>query len=108
MVNKTYNAVVERNVVWSGEFASEPYECGWAREAIIFIRSLKGGSSTTCRVQISADGIRWCDEGSIIKLPQNSGETTWCRVSHFGNWLRVVGDMGKDEVTVLVTLSLKS
>jgi len=108
MVNKTYNAVVERNVVWAGEYASEPYECGWAREAIFFIRSLKGGSSTTCRVQISADGIRWCDEGNCFELPKNTDETTLCRVKHFGNWLRIAGDTGKDEVTVLVTLSMKS
>ena len=108
MVNKTYNAVVERNVVWEGEFATEPYECGWAREAIIFIRSLRGGSTARCRVQISADGMRWCDEGSDFDLPRAEGETTWCRVAHFGNWLRVVGNTGDETTTVLVTLSLKS
>ena len=108
MVNKTYNAVVERNVVWAGDFATEPYECGWAREAIFFVRSLQGGSAAHCRVQISADGMHWCDEGSIMELPRKADETTWCRVSHFGNWLRVAGNTGKDAVTVLVTLSMKA
>ena len=108
MVNKTYNAVVERNVVWNGDFTTEPYECGWAREAIFFIRSLKGGTTAQCKVQISADGMHWCDEGSVFSLPKKAEETTLCRVLHFGNWLRIAGTTGKDAITVLVTLSLKS
>ena len=108
MVNKTYSAVVERNVTWVGDFATEPYECGWAREAIFFVRSLQGGSGALCKVQISADGMRWCDEGSVFELPRTAGETTWCRVAHFGNWLRIAGSTGKDPVTVLVTLSMKA
>ncbi len=108
MVNTSSNAVVERNVTWSGEFASEPYECGWAREALFFVRSLRGGSRGVARVQISADGMRWCDEGTTVDLPRAEGETTWCRVARFGNWLRVTGDAGGEAVTVLVTLSLKS
>lgn len=108
MVNKTYNAVIERNIVWNGDFATEPYECGWAREAIFFIRSLQGGSKARCRVQISADGMHWCDEGSFISLPQKESESSWCRILNFGNWLRIVGDTGSEAVKVLVTLSLKS
>ena len=34
-------AVLVRGDAWQGAFASEPYEAGWAREAVIFVRLLK-------------------------------------------------------------------
>ena len=33
-VRRSYTAIVERNVRWEGEFATEPYEAAWASEAI--------------------------------------------------------------------------
>jgi hypothetical protein len=119
MVQTSYNAIVERNILWNGPFASEPYECGWAKEAIFFVRALgvktpgaasdpDETSAVKAKVQISADGIRWNDEGSAFVLPQAEDQTTFCRVSHFGNWLRIVGDTAGLELKVLVTLSLKS
>ncbi|MEW6550369.1 MAG: DUF6385 domain-containing protein [Spirochaetota bacterium] len=112
MTNTSYNAVVERNVLWNGPFASEPYECGWAREAIVFVRALAvanpGGRAVEARIQISPDGIRWIDEGGSFILPQAEGQTTFRRVAHFGNWLRIAGDASGVEMKVLVTLSLKA
>ncbi len=106
MVRRSYTAVVERNVEWQGKFASEPYEAGWASEAIFFIRILKGsGNHAAAKVQITPDGMHWCDEGTTVTLP-DEGETTSCKVSHFGNWLRLTGEV-ETPVTVLVTLSLK-
>jgi len=66
-----YTVTIERNRVFQGEFTTEPYECGWASEAIFFIRKLETTGRTLgakLRVQISADGIRWCDEGTILRL----------------------------------------
>jgi len=112
MINTSYNAIVERNIVWNGAFATEPYECGWAKEAIFFVRALSiaapAGTVGTVKVQISPDGIRWIDEGSSFVLPQAEGDTSFCRVSHFGNWLRIIGNTAGAELKVLVTLSLKS
>lgn len=106
MVKRSYTAVVERNTEWGGAFASEPYEAGWASEAIFFIRALEGsGNGATARVQITPDGMHWCDEGATMMLP-DKGETTCCKVSHFGNWLRITGE-ARTPVKVLVTLSLK-
>ena len=106
MIKRSYNAVVERNVEWRGAFSSEPYETGWASEAIFFVRSLQGsGVGTVAKVQITPDGIHWTDEGTTISLPAE-GETTFCKVSHFGNWLRIAGETTA-AVKVLVTLSLK-
>lgn len=106
MVRRSTNAIVERNVVWNGAFETEPYEAGWASEAVFFVRSLEGGAEdSVARVQITPDGMHWCDEGTTIALPA-AGETTFCKVTNFGNWLRLVGSTEKP-VTVLVTLSLK-
>jgi hypothetical protein len=106
MVRRSVNAVVERNVVWSGPFETEPYEAGWASEAVFFVRSLKGGGGgAVARVQITPDGMHWCDEGTALALP-GAGETTFCKVTNFGNWLRLAGATEKP-ITVLVTLSLK-
>ena len=40
MLPHNATAVVARNETWTGKSASEPYECGWAREAIVFLRAL--------------------------------------------------------------------
>lgn len=125
MVNTSYTAIVERNVSWEGLFSTEPYECGWAKEAIFFIRALDAtaeagagagadagdGSEAApgeARIQISPDGIRWIDEGSVFSLPGAADQATFCRVSHFGNWLRVAGNTGARKLRVLVTLHLKA
>ena len=106
MVRKSYNAVVERNVEWHGVFSTEPYEAAWASEAIFFIRSLEGsGNGSMAKVQITPDGMHWCDEGTTIILPDH-GETTFCKVGHFGGWVRLVGET-TSSMKVLVTLSLK-
>lgn len=105
MVRRSYNAIIERNVEWNGAFETEPYEAGWAREAIFFIRSLEGEGRGEARVQITPDGMRWVDEGTKVQLP-GEGEVTFCRAAHFGNWLRLVGSTSRP-LKVLVTLTLK-
>lgn len=104
-MRKSFNAVVERNVEWSGPFETEPYEVGWASEAVFFIRSLAGSSGAAARAQITPDGMFWCDEGTEVSLPKE-GEVTFCKVTNFGNWLRLVGETD-EPIKVLVTLSLK-
>ena len=39
-MRESHTAVVERNVVLEGPFATEPYEVAWASEAIYFLRVL--------------------------------------------------------------------
>ena len=108
----SYTAAVERNQIWNGPFVSEPYEAAWAREAIFFVRALQTGPSQPpieARVQISPDGIRWCDEGTQFTLPSAADEVTFARVSHFGGWLRIAGEVpGGSTITVIVYLTLKA
>ena len=109
-VRRSYTATIERNVVWRGDFATEPYECGWASEAIFFVRALDAtaGCEGLARAQISADGMRWVDEGAAMRLPTRADEVAFCRVSHFGGWLRLAGEIAEGEsLTVLVSLALK-
>ncbi|MCZ6631820.1 MAG: hypothetical protein O7G87_00315 [bacterium] len=40
LLRKSHTAVMERNQIWSGSFETEPYEAGWASEAIFFVRTL--------------------------------------------------------------------
>lgn len=109
MSRQVYTAVVERNVTWEEVFATEPYEAGWAAEALIFIRALKSGASGhSAAVQVSPDGIRWLDEGARIKIPERKDGLTMARVTHFGNWLRLAGELPPGEsCRVIVYFVLK-
>ena len=111
MLPENLTAVIARNESWTGETATEPYEAGWAREAIVFVRALKApkGRLPKARIEISADGMHWCPEGSEFDLPAAKDAVTFQRLSHFGNFLRVAATLPDGaEITVLVTLHLKA
>lgn len=111
MLPENLTAVVARNESWTGESATEPYEAGWAREAIVFVRALKQptGPLPKARVEISADGMHWCPEGSEFELPASKDSVTFQRLGHFGNFLRIGATLPEgSEITLLVTLHLKA
>ncbi|MGX1791063.1 hypothetical protein ACWIGM_30245 [Bosea sp. NPDC055332] len=111
MLPENLTAVVARNETWTGEAATEPYEAGWAKEAIVFVRALKEpkGQLPKARIEISADGMHWCREGSEFDLPAAKDAVTFQRLAHFGNFLRVGATLPDGaEITVLVTLHLKA
>jgi len=66
-----------------------------ASEALFFVRLLEGDvpAGASARVQISPDGIRWCDEGTELQLPASPDELTFARVREFGGWLRLSGTL---------------
>ena len=111
MLAQNIAAVVCRNERWAGACATEPYECGWAREAIVFVRALAPPSlppGTVARVQISPDGMNWADEGTTLALPQAAQELRFARVLQFGGWLRLAAELPEGAaITLLVTLHLK-
>lgn len=111
MLPENLTAIVARNETWTGPSATEPYECGWAREAIVFVRALRTpkGKLPKARIEISADGMHWAPEGSVFELPAATDAVTFQRVAHFGAFLRVAADVPDGaEITVLVTLHLKA
>ena len=111
MMRRSFTAVIARNENWTGEVATEPYECAWAGEAIFFIRALDARGTlraAKARVQISPDGIHWVDEGTSVAMPAKVGQLTYCRVTHFGGYLRILAKIPpRASIKVLVSLSLK-
>ena len=91
MLRQSYTAVVERAHPLCGEFSTEPYEAGWAREALVFFKVRDGfshGAEVHARIQISPDGIDWVDEGTVLPVIRGKG-LYFAKVTNFGNWLRV-------------------
>lgn len=110
MLRESLTAVIARNETWSGASATEPYEAGWATEAVFFVRALKAGkgAATQAHVEISPDGMRWIREGTSLALPSAVDDLAVARVRHFGNWLRLACHLPDEaEATVLVSLHLK-
>jgi hypothetical protein len=107
----SHTAVVERDVWWTGSFATEPYEAGWASQAIVFVRTLESRGldvPAQGRVQISPDGMAWCDEGTTVPIAPAPG-LAYCRVRHFGGWLRITGTLPQGAAArVIVYLVLKA
>lgn len=110
MLRESVTAVVARGERWTGDAATEPYEAGWAREALVFVRALEAGDGepVEAEVQLSPDGMHWVAEGTRIALPRTVGEVGFVRVSRFGNWLRLAAKLPHGASrTLLVTMHLK-
>jgi hypothetical protein len=112
MLNETHTAVVARNEAWEGSAASEPYEAGWAKEALVWWRILAvegPNAPLTARVQLSPDGMRWADEGSRITIPATAEALGFARVREFGSFLRLAADLPRGvKVKTIVTIALKA
>lgn len=110
MLRENITAIVARNETWTGDAATEPYEAGWATEAVIFVRALTDptGPQPVASVEISPDGMHWAAEGSVVRLPSRTGDIAFVRVNHFGGWLRLRAHFAAgSESRLLVTIHLK-
>ena len=111
-MRQSHTAVVARNERWSGDVETEPFEVAWAGEAIWFVRVLEppvGPPGGTFHVQVSPDGMHWCDEGSTLELPSDPAVPNFVRVRRFGGWLRLAGTLPDGaQATVIAYLVLKS
>jgi len=102
--------VLERLKDMGSEFATEPYEVGWASEGIFFVRIEEPSppdAVVRSVVQLSADGVNWVDEGSSL-VSEGLG-SSFVRVSHFGGWLRLKGTVksSSGEARLSIQLALK-
>ena len=110
MLRESVTYVIARNETWSGPAATEPVEAGWAGEAVVFVRAMSApqGAMAPLKVQISPDGMRWIDEGTVAPMPSKVDDIQVLRVRHFGNFLRLASDLPDGaECVVLVTVHLK-
>ncbi len=103
-----YTVVLERMKSFSSSFETEPYETGWASEAMFFIRvhELSGKDVTfDAKVQVSVDGIEWIDEGTNFPIINKPGNC-FIKVSHFGGWLRLRNMITGKEPNLKLTIHL--
>ncbi len=111
MLPISITAVIARNETWQNSSFTEPYECGWAREAIVYLRALSQPikvDGVQAHIEFSPDGINWVDSGLKFQLPTQVDEIAWIPITHFGNWLRVSADVPKNSsICVLVSLHFK-
>ena len=111
-MRQSHTAVLERDALWTGAFETAPHEAAWASEAIFFVRVLESSGpveTAQARVQISPDGMRWCDEGTRFTLTSDGVDVTFGRVANFGTYLRLVGEVPEGaQMRVIVYLAMKS
>jgi hypothetical protein len=110
-LRQSQTAVLERNTTFAGTFETEPFEAGWAAEARWFVQVLNrtgDGTTGTFRVQVSPDGLTWCDYDGVNH--STSGDLLSIPVLEFGHWLRLKGEVAGAEATMKlrIYLALKS
>jgi hypothetical protein len=101
-------SAVERRNYFEKQFEIHPMEAGWASEAIFFIivEEVEGNEpGLNAQVEISADGINWIPEGTSFPVITQSGHY-FARVKHFGNWLRVSGQIGGEKARFKLSVHL--
>lgn len=103
---ESHTAIIERAAEIGGDFSTEPYEAAWATEAIFFVRDHDtAGPTHVAYIQISPDGLHWCDEGTELTLVP--GGLAHAKVTNFGGWLRLRLDLTPDNRVLSIQLVLK-
>ena len=109
-MRKSFTAVIERNKAAVADFATEPYEAGWASEARWFVRVMEMSKETVLTLipQISPDGLFWCDEGSAPLQISAAGLHSFA-LRDFGQWLRLQATVRGDSPSAkfMIYLALK-
>lgn len=102
-----YTVVLDRLTTFNGILESEPYEAGWAEEAIAFVKihSMEKDAKVSFRIQISPDGIIWADTESRKESIEEEG-VYYSKIREFGGWLRLVVESEK-EIKVTTYFALK-
>lgn len=101
-------SVLARRVHISDEFATLPYEAGWASEGLIFVQTEGEHPELAVSVDVSPDGITWIERVGDVAL--SPGATiAEVPISNFGNWLRVRirGARAEAPARVLVHAAMK-
>lgn len=100
------NSVLDFKCDITREYVSAPLETAWASEAIFFVRLENVRGRNLCfsaRAQISVNGIDWIDEGTAVPPISAAGQYA-VRLTHFGGWLRLIGQLeGEDSAATLTT-----
>lgn len=86
-----YDSHLEVKKFFEGSFETHPYEVGWADEAIFFVmvEKIDGDPVFEGQVQISQDGVNWCDDGSKPSTLSGPGLHFIKVEPNFGNYIRL-------------------
>jgi hypothetical protein len=114
-MRNSMTAVLERDGITGPEYRTEPYEVAWAGEARWFLRVVElpaGVERVDCRVQVSPDGLHWCDVDDAVHSVAAAGVSTWVS-REFGGWLRLTATVhgslpAGQQVPALIYLALKA
>lgn len=104
----TYTSVLARRERITSDYATLPYEAGWASEAVFFTQVEGAHPDLRISTDISPDGITWLPLGAprTLGADESIAEN---RLTVFGNWLRlrIEGASEEQPARVLVHLNLK-
>lgn len=105
----TYTSVLARRIWIDTDYHTDPYEAGWAREAVFFTQVEGDHPELTLVTEISPDGISWLPKGNP-QILDPSESIAANAISIFGNWIRltILGADSDQKARILVHLSLKS
>ena len=114
-MRNSMTAVLERDEISGHIFTTEPYEVAWASEARWFVRTLDFAEPVErvdFAVQVSPDGLHWCDIDKDIQSIDKAGVVTWA-TRDFGGWLRLraivsCGNSPDPSVPSMIYLALKA
>lgn len=103
----TNTSVLTRRVWISDDYATLPYEAGWALEGVFFLQVEGEHPELTITAEVSPDGVNWRARSQIV-LPAAESLVD-LPIERFGNWLRlrVEGVSADAPARVLVHLNLK-
>lgn len=107
-MQQTYTSVLARRVTIDDVYSTQPYEAGWAREAVLFVQVEGAHPDLALTAEISPDGITWIARGGPTTLA--AGDTiAEVPVANFGNWLRltVTGATAAEPARILVHVNGK-
>jgi hypothetical protein len=116
-MRNSMTAVLERDGITGPAYTTEPYEAAWAGEARWFVRLLQKPQAVDridLTVQVSPDGLNWCDHEQGARSVDAPGVVTWV-TREFGGWLRLratvtggaAGEAPETQVPCLIYLALK-
>jgi hypothetical protein len=107
-MQQTYTSVLARRVRIDGDFATLPYEAGWATEAVFFAQAEGEHPDLTLAAEVSPDGINWIRRGSPVVLGATDSIAE-LPLAMFGNWLRVTvtGATPAGRARILIHVNLK-
>ena len=104
----TNTSVLARRVRIDGDYATLPYEAGWAAEAAFFIQAEGEHPELAISAEVSPDGINWIARGAPVVLAASQALAE-LPLTVFGNWLRlsVTGASASAPARILIHLNLK-